>query len=304
MITARPPARAFRRAVIVGVGLLGGSLGMALKNRRLADRVVGLVRRRVTIAPARNRGAVDEARLDPRAALAGADLVVFATPLARTPALIAELAGFIPPGALVTDVGSAKTAFLAELRRRLPAPAFAFASSHPMAGAEQGGVGAARADLFEGSRCLLIREAQTPGGALRRLRRLWRAVGCRRVVELAPKVHDRWVAHVSHLPHVVAAALSRVLADRARREPGMPAIAGGGLRDTTRIAAAPPELWVEILGANRRELLPAVAGLRRALAEFETRLRRGNDASLRAALKDAAAFRRALEVRFREHPSC
>ncbi len=297
--------RRFRKIVSVGVGLMGGSLGLAVKRRGLAREVVGLARRRQTLTRARALGAIDTGTLSPAQAFPGADLVVLATPVGTLPELLQSFLSLLPSGCLVTDVGSTKVRFLRELEKRLylPDPArkspppkltFTFASSHPMAGSEQEGVEHARRDLYDGTHCLLVRSKYTPAEALHRLEQFWRGVGCRQVSVVGAEEHDRWMAAVSHLPHAVAACLVNVLAELSARDPRLPSAAGPGFRDTTRVAAGSPTLWTDILLANRGEVCDAIGLLRHQLSRLEMALNSGEARRVQACLEQASEFRRSL----------
>jgi prephenate dehydrogenase len=312
MVRARAAApRLFGKVVIVGVGLMGGSLGLAVKKRGLAREVVGLVRRRQTIARAKALGAIDSGTLSPAQAFPGADLVVLATPVETMPELLRGFLPLLPAGCLVTDVGSTKVKFLRELEMRLylpdparktppPRVAFTFASSHPMAGSEKEGVEHARRDLYDGSHCLLVRTKYTPAEALHRLEQFWRAVGCRQVSVVGAEEHDRWVAAVSHLPHAAAACLVNVLAELSARDPRIGEAAGPGFRDTTRVAAGSPALWTDILLANRGEVCATIGLFRHQLSRLEMALNSGETRRVLACLEQASTFRQSLERPKRE----
>jgi prephenate dehydrogenase len=234
-----------KRLAVIGPGLLGGSI--ALAAARLPDwSVAPWARRPEAVAELRERHRFEHASHDLRAVAREADLVILCVPIGAMPALAAELAPVIPPHAIVTDVGSVKGPVAAALT-----PLFSqrghFIGSHPMAGSEQTGMKAARADLFRGSVCILTPEEASRPEAVQALRAFWEALGCR-VRELSPAQHDETVGLISHLPHLVAAALVRTV---QMATPGAIEFAGPGFRDTTRVAAGPPEMWAEILTSNR-----------------------------------------------------
>jgi prephenate dehydrogenase len=300
----------FSKVTIVGVGLMGGSLGLALKKRGLAREVVGLVRRRQTLVRAKALGAIDSGTLSIPQAVHGAELVVVATPVNQLAAMLQQLAPHLPAGCLVTDVGSTKVRFLREVEKMFFVPnlvtkavplkpAFTFVSSHPMAGSEKEGVEHARKDLYEGSHCMLIRTKYTPPEALARLEAFWRGLGCRQVSVVTPEEHDRWVAAISHLPHAVAACLVNVVRELAQKEPRLATAAGTGFRDTTRVAAGSPALWTDILLSNREELCGMIQGLRQQLSRLETALQSNEARRLLAQLEQAAVFRQELEKKRR-----
>lgn len=248
----------FETLAIVGVGLLGGSLGLAAKARGLVGRVVGVGRDPAKLATALELGAIDEAHAEFADAIPDADLVVVCTPVDLIPRHVREAADLASPGCILTDVGSTKARIVAEVGNRLPAQV-AFVGSHPMAGSEKKGPGHAVAELFVNRATIVTPTADSDPNAVERLRRFWEGVGSR-VVTMSPEEHDRAVANVSHLPHAVAAALAGTV------DPAYLPVSAGGFRDTTRIAAAAPAIWEPIFRTNRAEVL---AGCARFAARFE-----------------------------------
>lgn len=263
-----PESPSFDTVAILGMGLIGGSLGMALRVGRVARQVIGVARREATVRETLQAGAADRMTLDPVAAARAADLVVLAMPVLSVPAAAREVAHVLREGAIVTDVGSTK----AWLERRLPEalpPGAVYVGGHPMAGSERAGIAAARADLFQGATYVLTRPPGCPEAAVARLAEMAERIGARPVVMDAAE-HDRVVARVSHLPHVVAAALAAAVAarDPSLSTEQLQALAAGGFRDSTRIAASPPEMWRDVCLTNREPLLAALADLEVGLAAF------------------------------------
>jgi len=237
--------RKFNRITIIGVGLIGGSLGLAIRKKHLAKEVVGVCRSSRSVALAKRMGAIDWGTTLPLRAIQGADLVILATPIRVMPHLVRKIARRLSPGCLVTDVASTKGSLVSEIEAFLP-PQVAFVGSHPMAGRETRGVSHAVPTLFEGSICFVTRTRRTSPSSLRTLREFWGRIGCRvKVVRL--KAHDRIVSSLSHLPHVLAALL--VLNTEGIEW------AGTGFKDMTRIASSDPWLWRDILLSNQREIL-------------------------------------------------
>ena len=279
----------WRKAAILGVGLLGGSLGLALRRRALVDQVAGLVRRPETATEALRVGAVDVAWPDLDAVLQGADLVVLCTPLGQMAALAARFAGRLERGALVTDVGSTKVSVIEAVEAAVAAAGGRFVASHPMAGSEKTGVAASREDLFQGAVTVVTPTPATDPGALQETQRLWAAMGSR-VVLMEAAAHDAVVARSSHLPHLVAASLVRaVLVGGA--SPEVAQLCATGFRDTTRVASGSPEMWRDIGLANRQEILAAVDAFSAALAEMRSLLAAGDAAALEEALRQSKASR-------------
>jgi prephenate dehydrogenase len=258
---------------IVGLGLMGGSLARAVKEAGLPWRVRGMARDPETRRSAREAGAVDEACADPAAAAAGAALVVLALPVRTIPAVVAAMAPHLAPGAVVTDVGSTKLTLGRRVEALLP-PGVVFVGGHPIAGTEESGFTASFAGLYRGARCLLTPGATSTPAAIAEVRALWEAVGSRvEVIDAA--AHDRILAVISHLPHVVAYALVNAAAAADRDHPGLLSYTGGGFRDFTRIAASHPGMWRDICLDNRTEILAALdlflheTGRLRAMIEAE-----------------------------------
>ena len=285
--------RLFERLTVAGVGLVGGSLGLAVREAGLAGEVVGFGRSETNLRLARERGLVDRAARDPEAAVAGADAIVLAAPVGACAALAETFRPHARAGAVLTDVGSVKAELIAALETRW-AGVGPVVGAHPIAGSEASGAGAARADLFRGRRCILTPTPSTDAAAFARVRALWEGVGAR-VEEMPPAAHDELLARVSHLPHLVAYAL--VGAAGAATVGGRRALdyAGTGFRDTTRIAGSPADLWRDVALANRPALRAALAEFRAARDRLERLVVAGDAAGLEAALASARAIRRHLD---------
>ena len=278
----------FEKAVIVGPGLIGGSLGMALRSERLARRVVGVVRRREAVDQAVAAGAADEATMDLEQAIADADLVVLAAGVETISRQAAAILPRMRKGAVLTDVGSVKGAICRSVEKAFSAKSagIRFVGGHPLAGSERSGIKAARVNLFRGAVCVLTPTPSTDpdGSGLAAVRGMWEAVGCR-VRELTPGEHDKLLAQVSHLPHVAAAGLVNAVSDEALK------LAAQGFLDTTRIASGEPGLWVEICMANREALSASLAALAEELDGFARALQAGDAKALAEKLERAKARR-------------
>ena len=264
----------WQKITLVGVGLLGGSLGLAIKQRRLATQVEGFVRRAASVTECKKLGVVDLATRDLRRAVDNADLVILCTPLAQMRDLAEQMLPSLKRGALVTDVGSVKAGVVKDLEPLMAGAGAQFIGSHPMAGAEKTGPRAARADLFERTVCVLTPTARTPAKAVRRLEGFWRGVGAQ-TLRLTPELHDELVSRSSHLPHLLAAGLANYVLDPAHVPP-QARLCANGFRDTTRIASGSPEMWRDIALANRRNLSLAIGVFIEDLREFQRALDAGD----------------------------
>lgn len=266
----------FRKVTLAGVGLLGGSLGLALKRRGLADSIQGFVRRQASVAECLALGVVDRCTRNVAEAVEGSDLVVLCSPVGQMAGLFREMAPYLSADCLVTDVGSVKSSLVSELEPLAAAAGVPFVGSHPMAGAERSGPAHARADLFEGALCVVTPTTSTPAGAADRVTALWESVGSR-VLRMTPMLHDDLVSRSSHLPHVVAAALANyVLSPVHPKEQAE--LCAGGFRDTSRVASGSPAMWRDIALANRRNLSRVLGVFIEDLQEFRRALDEGNAA--------------------------
>jgi prephenate dehydrogenase len=257
----------FANITILGGGLLGGSLAMALAGKN-HQHVRLWARREETAQAARGRG-IAGATADLADAVQEADLLVLAVPVGSMAALVSQaIAAGLPAGCLITEVGSVKSAPHREIPPLLAGRGMDFIGSHPMAGSEQNGLEAASADLFQNAACLLTNDEEAPASRAEALERFWQGVGCRTCWTSAA-AHDELVARISHLPHVVAAGAARV----CLRHPQDGRFGGGGLRDTTRVAGGHAGMWAEILMENRDALLgplrETIADLTAALSHLE-----------------------------------
>lgn len=279
----------FRQVSIVGLGLIGGSLGLALREGRVARTVIGFSRRASTVSRAVRRGVIDDGdtALCPNW-LEASDLVVIATPPVAVVKTAARIARRVEGPAVLTDVAGIKVRIVRELERLLPAHV-RFVGGHPMAGSERSGIEAARLGLFEGALCLLTPTRRTDRAALARVRRLWRAVGSRPVT-LTPQAHDACAAQISHMPHLAASAMALAPEAEALR------FAATGFRDMTRLAMGEAAMWEEICRANRRQVLEALGRFERELACLKRLIAAGGGAPLRRRLVAARLRRKGLAL--------
>ena len=298
----KPETRGVRwkKITLVGVGLLGGSLGMALRKRRLAGSVVGFVRRAASVVECEGLGAVNLATLDLQRAVEGAELIVLCTPIAQMRGLVKQMLPALRPGAVVTDVGSVKCSVVRDLEALVAKGGGHFVGSHPMAGAEKMGVTAARDDLFAGAVCVVTPTRKSNLAAVRKVEQFWKSVGSR-LLRLAPEAHDKLVSRSSHLPHVVAAQLvNLILSPKHSSEQGL--LCANGFRDTTRIASGSPEMWRDIALANRKNLSRALESFTDGLQGFRRALK-SRDAQAVSRFFEKARERRDLWSKAAGSPS-
>jgi prephenate dehydrogenase len=260
---------------IVGIGLIGGSLGQALRKTK-RYRVLGIARRVQTIHEAKRAGAIDAGSLD-LTEVYQADIVVLCTPVNTIIPLIEKMKPYLKAHAIVTDVGSVKGLFDRKIR------GVRFVGAHPLAGSHKTGVSAARPDLFKKAVCVLI--PQAPAAALV-IRKMWEATGAR-VIVMTAEAHDAAVALTSHLPHLLAHALVQAMAKRPNQRI-LKSLMAGSFRDATRVASSDPEQWVQIFQANLKNLRQAVKLFQKELSKLSSEL---NSPSVRARLKKSQQYR-------------
>ena len=279
-----------RQLAIVGVGLLGGSVAKAARLGGLARRIVGVGRDPERLRPAVEDGTLDTAVTDLDAGVREADVILLAAPVLAIEGLLERVWGAAANGALITDVGSTKRNIVRTAERLAVTRPLAFVGSHPLAGSEQAGYRVARADLFRGATVVVTPTEKTELAALKTTTGLWEALGAH-VTSLDPETHDRTVAAISHLPHLIACAL---VDGAGRVEPGALELAARGFRDTTRIAGGDPDMWTEIFLANRDALTAGIEAFRQALGDLQRVIETGRADALRAELARIKAIREQL----------
>lgn len=274
---------------IVGIGLIGGSYGLALRERGLASRVIGCARTGATLDAALRRGAADEVTSDVADACRQADLVILCQPPDAVVGMMPLISSAVAADAVVTDAASVKVHVVSAAESSLSHPG-QFVGGHPMAGSEKTGVEHAKADLFEGASYVLTPTPRTSDGALGVVRDMAEGLGAR-VRVMPPEEHDRAVAAASHAPHSVAAALTRAVL----RNPAAVEVHGAGLRDTTRVAASDAAMWRQILLANAAAVLDSLARVQGELDALREALAASDGERVEEWLRDAAALRRMLD---------
>lgn len=276
----------FNTVAIVGVGLIGGSIGLALRRRGLADRVVGIGRRQTSLRTARRVGAVTNTTIDLEKGVVDADLVIVCSPVAQIGDHVRSAARHCPPETLLTDCGSAKQSIVEALDAPLP-QGCRFLGGHPLAGSEKSGPSYAKADLFEGRVTILTPTPTTQATDFDLLEQLWSDLGSV-VVQMPADEHDRALAVTSHLPHAVAVALAGTLPEGYFR------LSGAGFQSASRLAAGSPELWKQILSMNRDHVLSALSLFEGQLGALRDAIQEGDEAALENLLKKAKKTRDAL----------
>jgi prephenate dehydrogenase len=279
-----------QKIAIIGLGLMGGSLGLALKRRGLAT-VSASARREDTRRRALAMGAADEVFETPQAALRGADVAVFCTPVCSIPQLAEACLSAFEPGCVVTDVGSTKSGLAREMSSLFKGTGLVFVGSHPMAGSEKTGIEVARADLYEKAVTALTPLTGTSEAAIERIGQLWKGVGSG-VVRVSPEAHDELVARSSHLPHLIAALL---VATAGRDQPvDLPKFCGPGFRSTTRVASGSPEMWHDIVKTNRIAILAELRACETQLGGLIAAIEKQEYGEVKAFLERARTLRHAL----------
>lgn len=269
----------FKKVAIVGVGLIGGSLGLAIKNKGIADKVIGIGHRRKSIDKAIRRKTIDECSLELRK-IKDADLVILCTPVGEILKTLPKLRQFINSDCLVIDVGSTKSEIM-KLAQKIK---LKFIGCHPLAGMEKKGVENAKCAIFQDSLCLLVPLKDTAKGALEKIQRFWKILGARTKI-IDAKSHDRILAFTSHLPHAVVFSLLDCI------RPGYLPYGSSGLKDTTRIGLSDPYLWRDIFLTNRKELLFTLKNFKKSLTHLELLVKNNQPKKIAAYLQKAGIKR-------------
>ncbi len=282
-----------KRIAIIGLGLMGASLGLALKKYALCQEVVGLVRRTEAIRQAETLAVVDQATVDPGVALPNADIVVFSTPIRVILRQLGELASFYKPGAIITDMGSTKQEIV-QAMATLP-PGIQPLGSHPMCGKEVAGMAAAEAELFKDAPWIVTPLPRTDPAATQLIEEMAQAIKAKPQT-IGAQRHDKLVATISHLPYTLAATLTLTAKNVAEADPAVWDVAASGFRDTSRVAASDVTMMLDILLTNQEAVGQRLAEAREQLDNFAAALAAGDEESLRA-MMDVAAAQRSIMFR-------
>ena len=260
---------------IIGVGLIGGSFGLALRKKKLVREVVGVGRHTHKLKKAKRLGAIDTYSTDFARGVKDSDVVLIATPVSKIPLMVKRILPYLKDGCIITDVGSTKgwvvekvEEILAKFSRERKGKKVYFIGGHPMAGSEKEGARNARADIFSGSTCVLTPANRSGRAALKVVKHLWTGTGAR-ILLLEPEEHDRLVAYTSHLPHVLAASLASLVGKVCRKNSRASRITAGSVSDMTRIAASNPDLWADICLSNSRAISESINGILKYLNKFK-----------------------------------
>lgn len=279
----------FNRITILGVGLLGASFAMAMKQRNLCSSVTGYGRSRDNLLRAKQRNIIDALGDDPADACRDADLVMLAAPAGSFLGLVHAIAPVLKSGAVLTDVGSVKGGLVREIERLMP-PHAHYIAAHPIAGSDRSGIDSANAGLFTRAKCIITPTENSDEAVLEKMQKLWKALGSD-VIMLTPEEHDRIYASVSHLPHLIAYALVNTVADLDRSYLDF---SGKGFLDATRIASSSEELWKDICLLNRENLVTAISVFRQNLDRMDQYLKAGSADSLKNEFRRARTLREAI----------
>lgn len=274
------------KITIIGVGLIGGSIGIGVREKKLAKEVVGVVHRPESIEECLKKGAVDKATLDVKDGVKDADMVILSTPISRMEPIAKEVSGNIKKDAIVIDIASVKEKLVYKLENILGKN---YVGTHPMTGSEQKGVAGARLGLFNDAVCIITPTANTRPKFLKTVREFWKELGSR-VVVLSPEEHDRLVSFTSHLPHLLAASLVNILSI----EPKAMDTIGPGFRDSTRIAKSQPAMWQEICEWNREDILSSIDKFQSELSALKKLIESNNWNGVLDKLKTAKDIRDGL----------
>ncbi|MCD2514157.1 prephenate dehydrogenase [Comamonas endophytica] len=279
----------FEQLGLIGCGLMGGSFALALKKAGLVGRVVGYSKSPSTTERALALGVIDAEASSALQAVQGSDLVLLAVPVAATEATLASIRHLVTPGMLIMDVGSTKADVVQAARAGLGDRIGSFVPAHPITGKEVAGVEHAEAGLYTGSHVVLTPTEHTHDALLEQARRIWQALGCQ-VHGMTPEAHDATLATVSHLPHLLAFAMMQSVLAQPDADATL-ALAGPGFRDFTRIAAGNPQIWRDILLANREQVLAQARQFREALDQLEALVHAGDGPGLQEQITRASTAR-------------
>jgi prephenate dehydrogenase len=279
----------FHKVSVLGVGLIGASFSLALKEKKLCSEIAGFGRSVENLKKAKDRGIIDTFALDPAAACRDADLIMLSAPAGSFTDMIKRSSEAFSKGAIVTDAGSVKGDLVSEIERMMP-EGVSYIGAHPIAGSENSGIDSASHDLFAGAKCIITPTKNSDPRSLEKVRDLWKKLGST-TIEMDPQKHDHIYASVSHLPHMIAYNMVNTVAamDRSYLE-----FSGRGFRDMTRIAGSPPELWRDICMMNRKNLIDMIEVFQRNLESLNRHLKASDSEALEAEFRNARILRESI----------
>ncbi len=285
---------------IIGVGLIGGSFGLALKKKRLVGQVVGIGRHIHKLKEAKRLGAIDKYTTDFARGVKDSDIVMLAIPVSKIPLIVKRILPHLKDGCIITDVGSTKGGVVRKVEEILSKssgrgrrPKVSFIGGHPMAGSEKQSVRNASADIFSGTTCVLTPIDRNSGKAIKVVRDLWRRIGAR-VLLLKPEEHDYLVAYTSHLPHVLASTLANLMGKVRKQDPRVNRIIAGSISDMTRIAASNPEMWIDICLSNSKAISESINATLKYLKKFKKSIEKRRKKELQDIFQKGRLARRKL----------
>lgn len=273
----------FNKAAIVGVGLIGGSIALKLKQKKVAEQIIGVSRRKKTLSLAKKCNAIDTGTQDLKA-LRDADLIILSMPINTIIAVAEKISKIARKDCIITDVGSTKKEIVDKLSRIFPN----YVGSHPLAGSEKTGIECANPEIFVNSLCILTPVKGTNKAAIKKIEALWKELGAY-TIRLSPEKHDEILSFTSHLPHIAAFALSQTVPARYF------SFGASGLRDTTRIAASDSKLWSEILLSNRSNMVKAISLFTRQVNRLKDAIEKRDLTRLAFLLRQAREKRKSLK---------
>ena len=283
----------FKKVCIFGVGLIGGSIGMAIKKNGLADKVIGIGRNIAKFEKAVLSGAVDRVTTDYTAEVKDADLIILSMHINSSLEAAKKMAPFLKRGTIVTDIESTKELFCKKMQGILP-DGIHFVGAHPIAGLERHGVDVATHRLFDGAVCVITRTSKTNKNAFLKVKKLWNKIGAN-VVLLSPGQHDKLVALTSHLPHIAAVSLVNALGKTDTIDKDLKLVIGKGFRDTTRIASSSPQMWQEICMTNKKNILTSLSRFRKSLDKLYKLIAESDSKKLIKEFEKAKSVRESLK---------
>jgi len=283
----------FEKIAIIGMGLIGGSLGLAIKKRNLAQKVIGISRSQESLRKALEKGAVDEISRN-KEKVKEADFIIVAAPVGVIPELVREILPFLKSKeVIITDVGSTKKTIMERIKKFIP-PKIVFIGSHPLAGSEKKGIEFAKTTIFNSSVCFLTPFEDSNSISLEKLKRFWQLLGSLPLV-VSPEAHDFIVGGISHLPHLAAVGLINSLEGVKYQDKEIVTFAGKGFKDTTRVASGSPDIWIDIIRENREEILNFLHGLEENLERLSLFIRNGEWSKINKELNQAEKVRKLIE---------